>query len=189
MTSQQQQSKREEFLLLRIRAFQDKEAFRILVQEHAGALLRFLHFKLPRHEDAEDAYSNVCLELWDYLSRTEVKSFVGLMFTVARAQVVNFYRKRERSESRNISIHLEEGMEIQIPSRETVGQIQDKLDVGFMAEKMRLLNDDDRELIIMRYLEGYRVKDIAKKLSKSENVISVTLHRALQKLRDLYEAE
>ncbi len=189
MTEKKQQSKREEFLLLRIRAFQDKEAFRILIQEHDKALLRFLHFKLPRHEDAEDTYSNVLLELWDYLSRTEVKSFVGVMFTVARAQIANFYHKRERSESKNISINLEEGREIQLPSRETVGHLQDKLDVGFMAEKMRMLNDNERELIIMRYLEGYRVKDIAKKLGKTENVISVTLHRALQKLRDLYETE
>jgi RNA polymerase sigma-70 factor (ECF subfamily) len=189
VTPKQQQSKLEEFLLLRIRAFQDREAFRVLIQEHAGSMLRFLHFKLPRHEDAEDVYSNVCLELWEYLSRTEVKSFVGVMFTVARAQIANFYHRRARSESRNISIQLGEGLEIQIPSRESVGQMQDKLDVNFMEEKMRLLSDDDRELIIMRYLEGYRVKDIAKKLHKSENVVSVTLHRALQKLRDLYEAE
>ncbi len=179
------QTKREEFLLLRIRAFQDKEAFRILIKEHGQTLLRFLHFKLPGREDAEDAYSSVCLQIWDYLTRTEVKHFTGLMFTVARAVVANFYD--QRSKHPQVGIDNEDGTEIPIRSRDSVAELQNRLDVQFLEERMRELNDNERQMIILRYLEGYRVKDMAKLLGTTENTISVTLHRAIKKLRESYE--
>lgn len=189
MQTQNEQWRKEEFLLLRIRAFQDKEAFQRLIQTHSSGILRFLYFRLPRREDVDDVYSNICLRLWDYLTRTEVKHFTGFWLAVARGEVAAFYKNRERTDSQNVSIHHEDGTERQIPSRESVEHLQAKLDVEFLGEKLRLLNETERELVLLRYLEGYRVKDIAKQLGKTENVISVTLHRAIQKLRDFYENE
>ena len=46
------------------------------------------------------------------------------------------------------------------------------------------LPDEQREIIILRYLLGWRVNDIASHLGASENKISVTLHRTLSKLRE-----
>ncbi len=171
--------------MLRIRAFQDKEAFRVLVQEHGPALLRFLHFKLPSREDAEDAYSTVCLQTWDYLTHTEVKHFTGLLFTVARAVVANFYD--QRSKKPQVSLKRDDGTDVPIPTHESVEQMQDKLDVKLLEKSFRTLNDNERQMLILRHLEGYGVKDIAKLLGTTPNSVSVTINRAINKLREFYE--
>jgi RNA polymerase sigma-70 factor (ECF subfamily) len=177
--------KLEQFLLLRIRGFQDKAAFEKLVKMHGSAVLRFLHFRLPTKEDAEDAYSIVLLQVWDYIKRTEVKHFNGLLFTVARNVVAAHYEKRNRVTM--VPIINEEGKEIQIPSNESPERTINKIDVSFVREKLKELSEDDQEIIILRYLEGYTVKHIAKYLGRTENATSVMLHRAMKKLKDLYE--
>jgi len=181
---QHEHNKKEEFLLLRIRAFQDRSAFTVLVKQHGPALLRFLHFKLPSREDAEDAYSTVCLQLWDYLTRTEVKHFTGLMFTVARSVVANFYMAREKAQVIPIE---RDGYELSIPSKDSVEDLQAKIDVSLLAQGLRELNDNEREMVILRHLEGYPVREIAHMLGTTSNTVSVTLNRALKKLKAKYE--
>ena len=180
------QTKKEQFLLLRIRSFDDKAAFQTLLSEHSEKLLRFLSFKLPRREDAEDTYSIVCIQLWDYLTRNEVQHFSGLLFTIARSAIATFYAQRTKRPT--ISLNREDGTELPIASpAHTVERMTDKIDAGFLREKMKELSDDDQEVIMLRYLDGYSVKDIAKYFGKSENATSVMLHRAIAKLKELYE--
>ncbi len=49
------------------------------------------------------------------------------------------------------------------------------------------LSDTYREVLIMRYVDGLSPKEIAEALDESENTVSVRLHRALKKLKDLLE--
>jgi len=177
--------KLEQFLLLRIRGFQDKAAFEKLVKMYGSGVLRFLHFRLPSREDAEDAYSTVLLQVWDYILRTEVKHFNGLLFTVARNVIASHYEKRGRVKI--VPIENEDGTEKQIQSALSPQKMMDKVDVSFVKEKMKELDEDDQEIIILRYLEGYSVKHIAKYFGRTENATSVMLHRAIKKLKDLYE--
>ncbi len=49
---------------------------------------------------------------------------------------------------------------------------------------LHTLSDDEREIVVLRYLLGWRVKQIAHRLAHKPNTISVRLKRALAKLRD-----
>lgn len=175
----------EQFLLLRVRSFRDKAAFQRLVEIHEKALMRFLYLRLPTKEDAEDAYSTVLLQVWDYAQRTEIKHFNGLLFAAARNIIASHYQKRDKVMT--VPIENEDGTEKQIPSQQSPQKMMDIIDASFVREKMKELDEDDQEIIILRYLEGYSVKHIAKYFGKTENATSVMIHRALKKLKDLYE--
>ncbi|MBT5808639.1 sigma-70 family RNA polymerase sigma factor [Candidatus Uhrbacteria bacterium] len=176
---------REKFLLFRIRAFRDEQAFVTLLEKHASSLQRLLYFKLPNQDDVDDVYSQVCIRLWQYIIRTPVDHFSGLAHTIARTSIAEFYRRREGKEQ--VSIDSSETHD-QLESKESGERIESFVDAGIMKEGLGELPDDDREAVVMRHLEGYSVKEIAKHLGKTENATSVLIYRALKKLRKILES-
>jgi len=179
------QRKREQFLLFRIRAFQDEAAFAALLEKHGSGLQRFLYFKLPTQPDVEDAYSTVCLRIWEYISRTPVDHFSALLHTIARGVVAEYYRRNEGKEQ--VPIETEQSGPLPIESKDSGMAMEQFVDAEMMKKALVNLGDDDREAIIMRFLEGFSVKEIARHLGKTENATSVMIHRALKKLRSLME--
>lgn len=174
---------------MRIRVFKDEGAFESLVSEYTAPLQRFLYSKLPSTSDMEDAYSTLLLRLWEYATSTPIEHFSGLAYTIARGIIAEFYRTREKLPYMTISDEFEEGS-VQVPSRETIEKLEAKIDAGWVKEALKKLhNEDDREVIILRFLEGYAIKDIAKYIGKTPNATSVLLNRALKKLRRLLETD
>jgi RNA polymerase sigma-70 factor (ECF subfamily) len=47
------------------------------------------------------------------------------------------------------------------------------------------LAPDQREALILRYVDGMPPRDIAPIVGESENAVSVRIHRGLQKLREM----
>lgn len=179
------QKKREQFLLFRVRIFRDESAFASLLELYGSTLQRFLYFKLPTQTEVEDAYSIVCLRLWEYITSTSVDHFSALMHTIARTVVADYYRQMGRENT--VPIETEETGPLPIESKDSHETIMDSIDASMVKDAFRLLDDDDREVIIMKFLEGFKVKEIAKHIGKSENATSVMLHRALTKLRNILE--
>ncbi|MBI5370083.1 sigma-70 family RNA polymerase sigma factor [Candidatus Uhrbacteria bacterium] len=172
---------KEKFLLFRIRAFQDQRAFELIVEEFGQRIEKFLKLRLSRREDIEDVYAEIWARFWSYAQDATIESISGLVHTIARGAVAEFYRTRERKPEFLLASD-ERTFDVSVPLHE---DIIARVDVDLLKTAMRELKDDDVQLIQMRYLDGYRIKDIAKQLGKSENVVSVTLSRALNKLRKL----
>lgn len=180
---------REKFLLVRIRVFKDESAFESLLSDYAAPLQRFLYSKLPSTADVEDAYSSLLMKLWEYATTTPIDHFSGLAYTIARRTVARFYE--ERGKVQHVPIADEFGEEgVAVESKQTVEKLEAKIDVGWVKEALKKLhNEDDREVIILRFLEGYAIKDIAKYIGKTPNATSVLLTRALRKLRSILEQD
>lgn len=180
-------SKKEQFLLFRIRVFKDEEAFESLLESYSAPLQRFLYSKLPTHPDVQDAFSTLMLRLWEYISHTPVEHFSGLAHTIARAIVAEFYRQREGKET--VAISEGEGEPGVIPeSAFSSTQIETMVDTNLVIKKIKQMEDeDDREVLLLRFIEGYGVKEIAAYLGKTENATSVLIHRAKQKLRSMFK--
>lgn len=181
------QSLKEQFHLFRIRTFQDQKAFELLLADHASALKRFLKVKLPTAHDADDLFSEVCLRTWDYACRGHIDHFSGFLFTIARNTIAEFYRTRSRRPM-EIPIVTDE-YEIPVESKHSGQKISEFVDGELMKEALAELDDDDREAVVLRYLEGHSIKYVAEQIQKTENATSVLLHRALKKLRVIIESK
>lgn len=163
----------DKIILFKIRTFKDQKAFAVLLSKHSSALQRFLKMKLPTTADAEDAYSITSYRFWNYLSSSEVESVSGLLFTIARSVVAEFYRSRK---AENIPL---DGFDKSVDER-----LDEKLDAAMMVKKeLKELDNETKEILIMRFLEGWRVKDVANHLGKSERATAMIVHRALKKIR------
>lgn len=177
---------KEKFFLFRIRVFKDEQAFALLLGIYATSLQKFLYRKLPTQADVEDAYSTLMLRLWEYAIQTPIQHFSGLAYTIARGIVAEFYRQREGKEIVTIAEETEGGVH---PESAFSGEhIQKNIDVQLVTQGIKALkNEDDREALLLRFVEGYSVKEIAQFLGKTENATSVLIHRALKKVRTLFE--
>ena len=78
----------------------------------------------------------------------------------------------------------EAGVQIEDPTR-----FENKLSISFDYKEsvslLEQLEEDYKRVMIMRYIEELSVKEIARVLGVSENLVSVRLNRALTKLRNL----
>jgi RNA polymerase sigma factor (sigma-70 family) len=55
--------------------------------------------------------------------------------------------------------------------------------IAILWHLLGTLPDDIREMLVLRYLLGWQVKQIAAHLEQSENNVSVTIRRALKSLQ------
>lgn len=105
------------------------------------------------------------------------KPFSSWLFTIAHHLVIDFYR--EHSEEVSIEEHSE-ALQIQLQTKDGVENIltMDELQRAFQS-----LNEEQREVIQLRFLEGLSAKEAGEVLQKTEGHIRVLQHRALDILR------
>lgn len=155
-----------------------KESFLESFDAYSDAIFRFCMVKTSNRELAEDLTQETFMRYWQALKdNKEMSNARSFLYTIARNLIIDWYRKKKA-----VSLHAmeENGYEVQDTkalSPEVDAQWQEVLDtIEDMEEK-------DREVLLLRYVEGIDPKDIAEVLEENVNVISVRIHRAIDKLQ------
>jgi len=166
----------EKILLFKIRTRRDEKAFAKIYEQHASAVHRFLLAKLPSHEDAEDALSTTFLRVWNYLTSSEVEKVSGLIFTIARGVVSEFYRTK-----RIETTPIEEDVADKNETIEITGEI------SLIKKALDEMDEETQLALTLRFFEGKKVSEVADHLQKSESATRMIIHRATKKLRAKFE--
>lgn len=169
---------KEQFLLHRIRLFRDERAFNALYEAYSEKVHRFLSGKLPNANDASDAQSEVFLRTWQYITVTEVESFSGLVFTIARGVIADFYHRRKETFPVDV-------LEQVLPDTRAKPDIVTEVEI--VKKFLDTLPDEQRTALMMRHFEGCEISEIAMALDKTDNATRVLLHRASKTLKRLIE--
>ncbi len=175
---------KDKFLLFRIRTKKDPDAFGELYDEYVKRIYRFIYFKVPSAEQAEDLTSEAFLKAWHYLKeKREVPNLQALLYSVARTVVIDYYRATSL-ERGNVS--LEEGAAdmADAASDRLLREVETKFDTTLVLEKLRGLKDEYREVVIMKFLDEMTTHEIAAVLGKTASNVRVLLHRATKALTD-----
>lgn len=175
----------EQFLLYRIRVLKDEKAFAKLYSEYYSALFRFLTIKLPESE-VEDALSTIFVRLWNYITGSRVENVSGLSFTIARGVIAEYYRKNQNKMERT-------GLPLQ-ETKEPTEKQGDKLivrgvEIALVKRAIAQLDTGNRTAIILRYLEDLPIKEVARRLQKTETATRTYLHRAIKILKNQIDQE
>ncbi len=181
---------KEKFLLFRIRAKKDPEAFGRIYDEYVRKIYRFIYFKVASAELAEDLTSEAFLKAWQYLKeKREVPHLQALLYSVARSVVIDHYRSEALSRN---DVSLEEAMTNELAvagSEKLLRDVETGIDMTKVIEKLRGLKDEYREVIVMKYLDGLTTNEISSALGKSSANVRVLLHRATRALSELIPDE
>lgn len=175
----------EKWLLYQLKVKKDPQAFGRLYDLYAAKIYRFIYFKISSVADAEDLTAEVFLKTWEHInSGKEVKKFAALLYRIARNKVIDFYRHRQAAGEMPIDEMLlkqlsDEGK--MIKNLETLNEAQ------AVIKSLRILKDEYREVLTLRYVDELSMGEIAEILGKTQVNTRVLLHRALNTLKKVME--
>lgn len=158
-----------------------REAFGEIYKLYFKRLFRFIYYMVNDRELAEDLTQNAMLKIWRNISyySPERGSPVTFFFAIAKNMVIDHLRKPK-------TMNLNEIGEIKADDDqiERLETIEAEKSVKNMLSK---LENDEKQIIIMRYFEDLKYSEIAGILKIKETAVRVRVHRILQKLKRNYE--
>lgn len=155
-----------------------RDAFLAAYEAHADAIFRFCLAKVSDRERAVDLTQDTFVRVWEYATKgNDVSHWRALLYTTANNAIIDYYRKKKA-----ISLDaLEEDIGF-IPADTTLSQ-EDRTEVERIHRAIRELKEEYRDVAILRFIEDMQPRDIAEILGLSVNVVSVRIHRAMEKLK------
>lgn len=151
----------------------DKEAFIALMESHKLSMSRAALAILHNEEDAADAIAETVMEAFAQLHTLRQPKYFKTWLT--RALICNCYdilRQRRRF------VPLED-----IPEPAGGEPDDQALDV---RESLAALAENDRLVLTLHYLDGLKVKEIAKVLGVKEGAVKSRLMRGRNRLQKIY---
>ncbi|HET9914905.1 MAG TPA: sigma-70 family RNA polymerase sigma factor [Anaerolineales bacterium] len=129
-------------------------------------------------DEVEDLTAETFLRAWKarYRFDGDMDSAVGWLIRIAKRLVIDGYRRTLRASRDRSATPQAESTPEQIAIIDEQKQ--------FLFNLLASLPAEPREIIVLRYMLGWRVSDIARHMDTTENNISVIIHRTLAKLRE-----
>jgi len=153
--------------------------FRELYELNRLPLFRYVYALTGGSQaDTEDLTAETFLRAWKsrHQFHGEMDSAIAWLIGIAKRLVIDEYRRTVRA-NRNLPTPPESES---TPEQTAIQEEQQRFLLRLLAD----LPDEQREIMVLRYLLGWRVNDIARHMGISENKISVSLHRTLSRLRE-----
>ena len=145
--------------------------------EYGDAIFRFCMMKVSNVELAEDMTQEVFTRYWQYVrdgkTMTNTRSF---LYTIANNMSKDWYKKKK-------SYSLDEKMEYGVMLKDNSAGPDIMAEYQEVLETIKDLEEKDREVLMLKYVEGLDPKDIAEILNETANAISVRLNRATKRLQ------
>ena len=162
-----------------------EERFLAAYDEYGDALFRHAHLRVSDRERAIDIVHDTFTKVWSYV-RTghEIEQFRPFLYKVLNNLIIDSYRKKR--ESSLDALFEKEGIDegtFDELSESTVESLAATLDGKRAFALLDTLNEEYREVIILRFVDGLGPKEISELIETSENIVSVRLHRGLAQLR------
>jgi RNA polymerase sigma-70 factor (ECF subfamily) len=150
---------------------------------YADELFRFCFFKVSNYERAEDLTQEVFTKFWQELRNgKKIQNARAYLYTLARNLIIDWYRKKKES---SLDVLSENGIELMGSSG---GEVEDFAQHKEILSFIDSLDPSSREIVLLRYVEGWNPADIAHFTGDSVNVISVRLNRAIKKIQDAMQS-
>ena len=154
----------------------DSEAFAQLYDAYVERVYRYVYFRVSDDQTAEDLASQVFLKAWEGLERFEMKGspFVAWLYTIAHNLVVDHYRTRKDC------VALEEVIPLASEEDPLDEQVWVTFDLETMRDALQFLNEEQQQVLTLRFIAELSTGHIAKIMGKREGAIRALQMRALQ---------
>lgn len=167
-----------------------KEEFGQAYERYSDELFRHSALRLKDRERALELTQEAFVRAWQYIERgEEVRELRPFLYRTLRNLIIDEYRRVRPTSLEGMLSDENESIEALLPQDEsnTLEAAVDRFDGKRALEMLQKLPDTYREVLVMRYVDGFSPGEIAEKIDESENAVSVRIHRGLKKLKLLLE--
>ena len=160
------------------------EVLRRIYDAHAPQLYRFIYHKVGNRQDAEDLTAQVFMKATQSLNvEQDEQSQLAWLYQVARTTIADHWRvyykgsvlSLDEMQEANGYQEFAEGQPLAAPPEP---EDPATLKVGLILAR---LPDNYRQVLTLRFLQGYSLKETAAAMNISEGNVKVLQYRALQK--------
>jgi RNA polymerase sigma-70 factor (ECF subfamily) len=171
-------------LIERAQQWTDPTAFDDLYLLYADRIFRFLVARLGDAEVAEEVTAQVFLRLIEKIDQYKIALkdnaaiFSAWLYRMAYNKMVDVLRKQKHHQQVSIQ-HAE-----MVSHNQTMSEmVENQIEFEQVMEKLQLLNDQQRQVLLLRFVEGLSIAETAQVMDKSEGAIKALQHRSLETLR------
>ena len=168
----------------------DQEArFLKAFEDHSDALFRHAFIRVSDRERAIDLVHDTFTKVWSYVrAGHDIDFFRPFLYKVLNNLIIDEYRKKR--EASLDALFEKEGIDegtFDELSESTVESLAATIDGKQAFDLLSEIPDVYREVIVLRFVDELKPKEISVLIEESENVVSVRLHRGLRLLREQLE--
>lgn len=146
-----------------------------LVEQYSGLLYRHSYAMVHNEEDARDVVQETYLRYMRTAPRLKDEEHEkAWLLTVA----MNLCRNHLRQQKAHAALPLEEAADPVAPAEDTP-----------LLDRLMTLPDKVRVVLLLHYVEGYKVREIAARLHLNQSTVKMRLQKGRQLLRDYIKEE
>ena len=162
----------------------DPAAFAEIYDEHQPAIYRYIFYRVACEATAEDLCSEVFTRLVEHIDGFSYQGqpLIAWLYTIARNLINDHHRRGGRAEQ----VVLDETLEADVPDPEGMANLA--LNQERLAAALEELTDAQRQVILLRFLEGLDNRTVAQIVDKSYGAVKALQHRGLASLRRVMES-
>ncbi|SFR29450.1 RNA polymerase sigma-70 factor, ECF subfamily [Lentzea waywayandensis] len=162
----------------------DTEAFGVLYDNYVDMVFRYVLFRVGGDRAfAEDVTSETFLRALRSIGSVSYQGRdVGAWFVTIARNIVFDHVKSSRYRLEVTTAELQDNRE------ETSGPEQEVMTEATNAELLRCvsqLGDDQRDCIVLRFIEGKSVSEVAQIMDRNEGAVKALQHRAVRRLAQI----
>jgi len=145
-------------------------------------IFRLVFFKTGFNKElAQDIAQDIFLKVWEKRENFDPtkSSLKNWIYTIAKNKIIDYYRTRKK-----VEVEYNDELAKTIYTKKEDAELSERV-----FKMIGKLSEEEREIITLRYIQDYSVKEISSILEKNYSATKVQLHRAIKKLRELVEEQ
>lgn len=169
----------------------DRTAMDRLLATIRPLVVRYCRARVGRQErtsaSADDVAQEVCVAVLTALPgyRDQGRPFLAFVYGIAAHKVADAHRSTARNRSDPVADVPDEAVVSDGPEQRLIqGELNSQ-----MARLLSVLPDKQREILVLRVIEGYSAEQTAEMVNSTPGAVRVAQHRALARLRKVLSSE
>lgn len=161
----------------------DGSAFAELYDRHVVRVYRHIYYLVSDAREAEDLTAQTFLKAWEAVERYKERGapFVAWLLRIAHNLTVSHLRAK-RDHGALEDVHVDGKMD-----RNPEQALEQASDEKSVREAVMKLRDEQRQVIMLRFVEELDYREVAAMIGKSVPAVRVIQHRALGNLRKIMQ--
>jgi RNA polymerase sigma-70 factor (ECF subfamily) len=154
-----------------------REAFGLLYERHRATIARYVAARIRDASDSEDLTEAIFESAWRAMGRYREQGvpFLAWLYRLAHNRVVDHYRALRPTVTLIPEVH--ESIE------DTGAPLDLNIDSADLLKALHALTADQRDVIVLRFVQGMSGREVAQAMDKREDAIRALQFRALATLR------
>ncbi len=158
----------------------DDNSFENIYNQHITPIYRYVYSRVKHKQEAEDLTHNIFIKALEAERDGRANITLRYLFTIARRTVIDFWRKKKNL---NLSDPEEIFNKLVDDKTDINKEIISQEGIAEARKIIETLKDNQKDVIIMRFVNDLSTKEIAKIMNKTEMAVRKIQSRALKNIR------